>query len=53
MPPMMFEAAPVGQRRGEGEKHQVAAGDEGIGQAVLAHGNGDIARQRSVGNLGQ
>jgi hypothetical protein len=47
------DAAPVRQRRREGEKHQIAAGHERIGQAILAHGDGDIARQRSIGNLGQ
>src|SRR5204862_23210 len=47
------DAAPVRQRRRAGEKHQIAAGHKGVGQAVLAHCNGDIACQRGIGNFGQ
>ena len=49
----MGDAAPVGQRGGEGQEHQVAAGHEGVGQAVGAHGDRDIAGQRGVGDIGQ
>ena len=47
------DAAPVGQRRGEGEKHQIAAGHERVGQAIRAHRDRDIAGQRGIGNFGQ
>ncbi len=47
------DAAPVGQRRGEGQEHQIAAGHEGVGQAVGAHRDRDIAGQRGIGNLRQ
>ena len=49
----MGDAAPVGQRGGEGQEHQIAAGHEGVGQAVRAHRDRDIARQRGVGDVGQ
>ena len=39
--------------RCEGQKHQVAAGHEGVGQAILAHFDRDVAGQRGVGNLRQ
>ena len=47
------DAAAVGQRSGEGEKHQIAARHERIGQAVLAHLDRDVTRQRGIGNRGQ
>src|ERR1700716_3027651 len=47
------DAAPVGQRSRKGQKHQIAAGHEGVGQSVFAHRDRDIARQRGVGDRGQ
>jgi len=47
------DTAPVGERRGEGEEHQIAPGHERIGQAVLTHLDRDIAGQRGIGNLRQ
>ncbi|MGY4337458.1 hypothetical protein ACVWW3_002364 [Bradyrhizobium sp. LM2.9] len=47
------DAAPVGQRRGESQKHQIAAGHEGVGQAVGTHRDRDIARQCRLGHVRQ
>ena len=44
------EAAAIGERGGEGEKHQIAARDERIRQAVGARCDGDVARHRAVGD---
>ena len=46
----VLQPAPIGQRRGEGEEDQVAAGDEGVGQAVRLHGDRGVAGQRGVGD---
>ena len=54
MPPTIWrDAAPVGQRRRESQKHQVAAGHERIGQTVRAHRDRNIAGQRGVGDFRQ
>ena len=50
---MSDDTAPVGERGSEGEEDEVAAGHEGVGQAVLAHRYRHIARQRGVGDFGQ
>ncbi len=47
------DAAPVSQCGRERQKHQIAAGHKGVGQAVRAHGDRDIARQCGVGDFGQ
>ena len=44
------DAAPVGQRRGKSQEHQIAAGHERVRQAVGAHRDGDVARQRRLGH---
>ena len=46
-------AAPVGQRAGEGEEDEVAAGHEGGRQAVVAHLDRHVAGQRGVGDGGE
>ena len=47
---MWRQPAPVGQRRGEGQEDQVAAGHERVGQALRVHLDRDVAGQRGVGN---
>lgn len=47
------DAAPVGQRRGEGQKYEIAAWHERVGQAVSTHLDRHIARQRGLGHGGQ
>ena len=41
-------AAPIGERAGEGEEHQIAAGHEGGRQAAVGHRDRGLARQRGV-----
>src|SRR5690606_41311570 len=41
----VLQVAAIGERRREGEEDQVAAGHEGVGQAVLLHGEGHVLRQ--------
>src|SRR5206468_1960676 len=47
----MLEAAPVSDRRGEGQENEVAARHECVGQARRAHRYRRIARERGLGNL--
>ena len=49
----MGEAAPVGQRAGEGEEHQIAPGHESVWQAARVSRDGDIMGHRRHGNFGQ
>ncbi len=43
---VMCEAAAIGDRRGEGQKEEVAARDKGIWQTVLLHDDLDITCHR-------
>src|SRR6185312_2657345 len=47
------DAASPGDRRREGEEQEIAAGHEGIGQAVLLHLEGGLAGQRGLADLAQ
>ena len=47
------DAAPIGQRGGKGQEHEVAAGHEGVGQPVGAHFDRHVAGQRGVGDFSQ
>lgn len=49
----VFEAAAIGEGCGEGEEDEVAAGHEGVGQALVGHGDGDRSRQGGVGDLAE
>src|ERR1700730_10358429 len=49
----MLEAAPIGERRRQAEEHEVAAGDECIGQAARVGGDLDIVGHCSCGDLRQ
>jgi hypothetical protein len=49
----MLDAAPVGERAGEGEEHQIASGHEGGREPALADLDRDLARERGVGELRQ
>ncbi len=46
----MFDAAPISERAGEGEKHEIAAGHECRRQARFRDLDRDVARQRGFGN---
>lgn len=49
----MLEAAPVGDRRRQRQKHEIAAGHEGIGEAMPAGGDLDIVGHCRRGDLRQ
>ena len=44
----MAQTAAEGDRGGEREEQQIAAGHEGVGQAVLVGDDGDVARHRRL-----
>ena len=46
-------AAAIGERAGEGEERQIAAGHEGGRQAVLRHLDGDVAGERGLRDRGE
>ncbi|KAF5291920.1 hypothetical protein FQR65_LT20373 [Abscondita terminalis] len=45
------QAAPVGQRAGQGQEQQVTPWHEGVGQAVGLHGEGHVLGQRGAADL--
>lgn len=49
----MADVAPPGDGRGEGEEQKIASRHEGVGQSVLFHLEGDIARERGLADLAQ
>ena len=49
----MLRLAAIGDRRREGQKEEVAAGHEGIGQPVVPHRDLDVAGERGFAHLSQ
>ena len=48
-----FDAAPIGERAGEGEEHEIAAGHERGRQPARADLDRDLAGERGLGNRGE
>ena len=44
------DAAPIGERRGESQKQQIASRHKSVGQTVGAHGDFGVSRQRCFRN---
>src|SRR5262249_35416487 len=49
----MLCSAPIAERAREGEENEIAAGHERRRQPALADLDGDVARERGVGDLGE
>src|SRR5262245_63628981 len=46
----MFHPAPICERAGKGEENEIAAGNERRRQPARANLDGDLARERGIGN---